>query len=59
MATFGGSLSAKQMRLLRLCQQGIVLAPDNDAPGWKWLDYSTDEKRRRDFRRTEKSRPLG
>lgn len=45
-ATFGSTLSEEQMRLLRLCQQGVVLAPDNDAPGWKWLGYSEEEKRR-------------
>lgn len=45
-ATFGGAVSEEQMRLLRLCQQGIVLAPDNDAPGRKWIGPSDDERRR-------------
>jgi DNA primase len=37
-ATFGSSVSDEQKRLLRLCQQGVILAPDNDAPGKKWLN---------------------
>lgn len=42
-ATFGGSVSDEQRRLLRLCQQGLVLAPDNDGPGWKWIIYTESE----------------
>lgn len=44
-ATFGGSVSTEQLRLLRRFQQGLVLAPDNDEPGYKWLGYTDDEIR--------------
>lgn len=44
-AMFGGSVTEEQMRLLRFCQQGICLAPDNDAPGRKWTSYSDDERK--------------
>jgi hypothetical protein len=36
-ATFGSTLSQEQIRLLRKCQQGLVLARDNDPPGEKWV----------------------
>jgi DNA primase len=35
-ATFGATVSKEQMRLLRSCQEGIVLAQDNDQAGDKW-----------------------
>lgn len=35
-ATFGSSVTPEQMRLLRLCQQGVILAPDNDPAGRKF-----------------------
>lgn len=50
-ALFGGVASLEQMRLLRKCQQGLVLAPDNDGPGWKWLDWSETERRSGKFDR--------
>lgn len=43
-ALFGSSVTEEQMRLLRLCQQGLVLAPDNDGPGRKWTSYTEEEK---------------
>jgi DNA primase len=36
-ATFGSTLSQEQIRLLRKCQQGLVLARDNDPAGEKWV----------------------
>jgi hypothetical protein len=36
-ATYGSDVTDEQIRLLRKCQQGLILAPDNDAPGRKWL----------------------
>lgn len=36
-ATFGANVSAEQIRLLRKCQQGLVLARDNDPAGEKWV----------------------
>lgn len=41
-ATFGSNMSENQMVLLRGFLQGVVLAPDNDAPGTKWLAQLTD-----------------
>lgn len=41
-ATFGASVSDEQRQLLRRCQQGIILAHDNDPPGHKWVE-SNDE----------------
>lgn len=41
--TFGGAISEEQMRLLRYYQQGVVLAPDNDAVGRKWTSLSDTE----------------
>lgn len=35
-ATFGANVSKEQMRILRGCQQGIILAQDNDQAGDKW-----------------------
>ncbi len=35
-ATFGASVTDEQLRLLRACQQGVILAPDNDKPGRKF-----------------------
>lgn len=34
-ATFGGSITDEQLDLLKKCQQGIILAPDNDSVGIK------------------------
>lgn len=34
-ATFGGTVTDEQIRLLRLCQQGIIVAADNDTVGDK------------------------
>lgn len=42
MATFGGSVTAEQMRLLRRCQQGVILAPDNDYAGTKFRTSVTE-----------------
>lgn len=36
-STFGSNVSSGQIRLLRKCQQGLVLAPDNDSAGRKWI----------------------
>lgn len=38
-ATFGSNVTPEQIRLLRKCQQGVIIAPDNDAPGMKWTDF--------------------
>jgi hypothetical protein len=35
-ATFGGSVTPEQVRLLRVCHQGVIVAPDNDNPGKKF-----------------------
>lgn len=35
-ATFGGSVTPEQLRLLRICHQGVIVARDNDAPGKKF-----------------------
>lgn len=35
-ATFGAGVTSEQLRLLRKCQQGVILAPDNDSPGTKF-----------------------
>lgn len=47
MATFGGSVTPQQLRLMRACQQGLILAPDNDSPGDKFVakcvEYGLDE----------------
>lgn len=37
-ATFGGGVTAEQMRLLRRCRQGLVLAGDNDRVGRKMVE---------------------
>lgn len=36
-ATFGSSVPDDQLRILRRFQQGVILAPDNDGAGSKWL----------------------
>jgi DNA primase len=36
-ATFGGEVTVEQMKLLRVFQQGIIVAPDNDAIGRGWV----------------------
>jgi hypothetical protein len=33
MAVFGASVTPEQLRLMRACQQGLILAPDNDKAG--------------------------
>jgi hypothetical protein len=38
---FGGEISDIQLRLLRLFQQGVILAPDNDSPGEVLLAKAT------------------
>lgn len=47
MATFGGTVTPEQFKLLRACQQGLILAPDNDDPGMKFIrkaiDYELDK----------------
>jgi DNA primase len=42
-ATFGASISDEQIRLLRACQQGLILAPDNDSPGAKWISLPDED----------------
>lgn len=37
-ATFGASVSAEKMALLRVFNQGVILAPDNDPAGYAWLN---------------------
>lgn len=37
-ATFGSNVTSEQMRLLRRCTAGIVIAPDNDNPGIKFIE---------------------
>lgn len=39
-ATFGGSITPEQLKLLRACQQGLILAPDNDSPGEKFVEQA-------------------
>lgn len=36
-AMFGATAPPEQFKLLRSCQQGLILAPDNDAPGIKFV----------------------
>src|ERR1700756_355829 len=36
-ASFGSKITPAQLKLLRVFQQGVVIAPDNDAPGRKYL----------------------
>lgn len=43
-AIFGASATPEQFKLLRACQQGIVLAPDNDNPGLKVVSKAIDYK---------------
>lgn len=45
-ATFGASVTKEQMRLLRRCQQGLILAPDNDGGGRKMVISVTESVRR-------------
>jgi DNA primase len=42
MAVFGASVTPEQFKLLRACQQGIILAPDNDKPGIKFLSKAME-----------------
>lgn len=39
-AMFGASVPPEQLELLRSCQQGLILAPDNDDPGEKMITKS-------------------
>lgn len=41
-ATFGSQITTDQLRHLRVFQQGIMLAPDNDGAGTKWLETLTE-----------------
>lgn len=41
-ATFGSQITDKQLRLLRVFQQGVQLAPDNDDAGRIWLAKTSD-----------------
>jgi hypothetical protein len=36
--TFGSNVTERQMRLMRLCVKGLVIAPDNDEPGTKYVE---------------------
>lgn len=38
---FGGGIKDPQLRLLRKLQQGVILAPDNDPVGKKFVDTAT------------------
>jgi hypothetical protein len=38
MATFGSNVTSEQMKLMRRCIEGIVIAPDNDRPGIKFIE---------------------
>jgi DNA primase len=38
---FGGTIKEPQLRLLRRLNQGVILAPDNDGPGEKFLEEAT------------------
>lgn len=38
MATFGSNVTSEQMKLMRRCIKGIIIAPDNDAPGIKYIE---------------------
>lgn len=40
-ATFGAQVTPDQLRHLRVFQQGVMLAPDNDGAGIKWLSTLT------------------
>lgn len=37
-ATFGSSVTPEQMQALRRCQQGVIIAPDNDKAGAKFCE---------------------
>lgn len=38
MSTFGSAVTPEQMRLMRGCLNGLIIAPDNDDPGSKYVD---------------------
>lgn len=38
MATFGSNVTSEQMKLMRRCTEGIIIAPDNDSPGIKYIE---------------------
>lgn len=42
-ATFGSQITPDQCKNLRGFQQGIILAPDNDIPGYKWYTAAIKE----------------
>lgn len=41
-ATFGSQVTPDQLRLLRVFNQGVMLAPDNDVAGTNWLSSLTE-----------------
>lgn len=41
-ATFGAEVTPTQLKLLRVFQQGVLLASDNDGAGSKWLATNTN-----------------
>lgn len=41
-AMFGATAPDEQLHLLRSCQQGLILAPDNDPPGIKFVKRATE-----------------
>lgn len=45
-ATFGSSISDEQILHLKIFQNGLVLAPDNDQAGEQWKKKLTDKLRR-------------
>lgn len=44
--TFGSNVNDAQMRLLRRCQAGVVLCPDNDKAGGQWYTHLSEYLRR-------------
>lgn len=38
MAVFGASVTPEQLKLMRACQQGLILAPDNDGAGDQFIE---------------------
>lgn len=41
-ATFGGQVTPEQLKLLRIFQKGVILAPDNDSVGKEWIGKATE-----------------
>jgi hypothetical protein len=46
MATFGSQITEAQLRILRRFQSGVILAPDNDSAGRKWLQTAGEYLKR-------------